>query len=88
MRSKPDRLTVDEARLMPRFRAVFDRIELRQHQATVLSDEISRALGDGNQATPPRKTPAGGDPMALRGIPAIGRGASGAITGTRPGDRI
>jgi hypothetical protein len=27
-----------------------------------------------------------GDPQALRGIPAIGRGVTGAINGTRPTD--
>ena len=29
-----------------------------------------------------------GDPQALRGIPAIGRGVTGAITGTRPEDAL
>jgi hypothetical protein len=31
---------------------------------------------------------AAGDPRRLRGIPAIGRGCSGAIPGTRPGDNL
>jgi hypothetical protein len=38
-------------------------------------------------ALPPRQAPgatAGGDTRALRGIPAIGRGVTGAIAGTRP----
>lgn len=29
-----------------------------------------------------------GDPMSLRGIPAIGRGITGASPGTRPGDGL
>ncbi|HEU5489278.1 MAG TPA: hypothetical protein VFU84_00675 [Gaiellaceae bacterium] len=31
---------------------------------------------------------AAGDPSRLRGIPAVGRGCSGAIPGTRPGENL
>lgn len=44
-----------------------------------------RAIGENTVPDPVRfvsKLP--GDPIALRGIPAIGRGVGGAIEGTRP----
>lgn len=88
MRAETGRLTVDEARLMPRFRAVFDRANTNGHQAHTLRTEIHRATKDGGQARPPQKIPAGGDTMSLRGVPVIGRGVTGAITGTKPGSRL
>jgi hypothetical protein len=87
LRAKTDQITVDEARLLPRFRAVFDRVHMNHSQAEALTAEVTRANSQGIPVRPP-KTPAGGDPMSLRGIPAIGRGVGGAITGTRPGDRL
>jgi hypothetical protein len=73
---------------MPRFRAVLDRVEMNRAQAHTLQTEMRRATSQGLPASAPKKTPAGGDPMSLRGLPAIGRGVGGAITGTRPGDRL
>ena len=69
---------------MPTFTRAQRLAELDQHNAQMLvriaretstSDLPIRAV---RGATP------GGDPIALRGIPAIGRGVTGAIRGTRP----
>jgi hypothetical protein len=65
----------------------------RQRQlATDLDKRQARiALETGQPLPPPssssRKTPAGGDARQLRGIPALARGVSGAINGTRPDAR-
>lgn len=59
-------------------------LEAQQAQTMV---RIARDTGD----VPLRKIAPGslpGDELALRGIPAVGRGVSGAIRGTRPGDGI
>jgi hypothetical protein len=56
---------------------------LDAHNAKLLA-RVARETGN---TLPPRQAPgatAGGDQRALRGIPAIGRGVTGAITGTNP----
>ncbi len=52
------------------------------------SDRIAREVGlpTADVANIASKLP--GDPIALRGIPAIGRGIGGAIHLTRPGDGL
>jgi hypothetical protein len=65
---------------------------LRAARARQLDEHYAKQLADAARETdsvmPERfasKLP--GDERALRGIPAIGRGVTGAIPGTRPGDR-
>lgn len=48
--------------------------------------EFSRETGHPQPDRYQQKLP--GDEKALRGIPAIGRGVTGAIPGTRPGARL
>lgn len=59
-----------------------ERARLEAEQAAL----IRHALGDSDPTTPLRdgSATAGGDPRRLRGIPAIGRNVTGAITGTDP----
>lgn len=79
-------MSVDEARLMPRFRSVFQRVEMGHSHAKIFAAEVNRAVSAGvSPSIPTRKVPAGGDPAALRGIPVIGRGVGGTSPGTRPG---
>jgi hypothetical protein len=56
--------------------------ELRAEQAGILA----RILLETGEALPPREFRGsnGGDHGSLRGLPAIGRGVSGAIRGTDP----
>lgn len=65
-------------RLLPRF---------TQDPADIIRDAV-RATDQAHtipDTTPNRTSPtAGGDPRALRGIPAIARGVSGTSPGTRP----
>ena len=53
-----------------------------------MSDRIAREIGmpAGEITNIASKLP--GDPVSLRGIPAIGRGVGGAIHQTRPGDGL
>jgi len=78
-----NRPSLDEARLLPRLRpdGAFVQQSRRLHaQAQVLADTVedtdTRPLR--HELTKP------GDPLALRGIPAIGRSVSGAIPDTNP----
>lgn len=53
-----------------------------EHQARVIA-RIARETGAIFER--PHVGKLAGDPMALRGIPAVGRGISGVSPGTRPG---
>jgi hypothetical protein len=55
---------------------------LDAHNAKLLA-RVARETGQTLTRQHPGAT-AGGDTRALRGIPAIGRGVTGAITGTNP----
>jgi hypothetical protein len=60
----------------------------RQRLDEHYAKQLAEAARDTDSVLPERfasKLP--GDERALRGIPAIGRGVTGAIPGTRPGDR-
>lgn len=76
-------LSADEARLLPRLRGgAVDRVRLQRVQAAVLLERLDR---DPDAALPLRHSlTKPGDPLALRGIPAIGRSVSGAIGQTQP----
>lgn len=52
----------------------------------VLASKMVRAMRPGMDAVdvPVFRSKLPGDPLALRGIPAIGRGVGGAIPGTNP----
>jgi hypothetical protein len=65
----------------------FPRAYRRQLEATDRRN-VDRAVQDAGpiQHTPGATAP--GDGRKLRGIPAIGRGVSGAIRDTRPGDGL
>ena len=68
---------------MPRFPAYLR----RQHHHTDEAN-IRRATRDNQHLDhPPTYATAGGDNRKLRGIPAIGRGVTGAINGTSPHHR-
>lgn len=62
------------------------RQQLREQQAQTLV-RIARETG-GDDAAVVRPGALPGDELALRGIPAIGRGVQGVIRFTRPGDGI
>jgi hypothetical protein len=77
--------SLDEARLLPRFRDTSPLLERRRMlriQAKVLADAIAanpdKPLPLRRELTKP------GDPRRLRGIPAIGPSVGGAIPGTNP----
>ena len=61
----------------------------RQEQTgdTEKVDRILREVGDEQPASAAGAT-AAGDERRLRGIPAVGRGCSGAIAGSRPGENL
>ena len=64
---------------LPRFHA--------QHQRIDDERKLGRILLETGEAAPPKVTAgstAGGDSERLRGLPAIGRGVSGAIRGSDP----
>lgn len=54
-----------------------------QRQAAMVA-RIARAAEPELSLSRGPKVPAGGDLIRLRGIPAIGRGVSGAMAGSRP----
>lgn len=62
---------------------------LRRQQEHVemleLSDRVAREIGIPTPEVVNIASKLPGDPIALRGIPAIGRGITGAIHKTRPG---
>lgn len=76
---RPPTLSVDEARILPRYRPPEELVARAQ-----LTRAQGRALA--SVATPGvARTPAGGDPRDLRGIPVQGvRGTSGTVRGTAP----
>ena len=51
-------------------------------------DRILVEVGETQQPASAAGATAAGDWQRLRGLPAIGRGCSGAIRGTRPGDGL
>jgi len=63
---------------------------LPRYQPEPDPNKINRIILETGEPTPTRilNATAGGDERRLRGIPAIGRGVAGAITGTRPEDSI
>jgi hypothetical protein len=78
----------DDARLLPHLRdraRLSPRLELERTQRRILREERARAHTEGRDTTmPTRIGAAGGDPVQLRGIPAIGRTVGGAIRQTQP----
>jgi hypothetical protein len=66
----------DEARLLPRLR----RHELEAEQARILARVLAE-VEDELRADP---RAAAGDPARLRGLPAVGRGIAGAVSGSDP----
>jgi hypothetical protein len=73
---KPAELTVDEARVLPRFRLI-------EAQASVFRTEYNRARAAGITPTAPSRH-AVPNPGDLRGIPCIAPGVSGVSPGTEP----
>jgi len=53
-----------------------------------MTDRIARDTGTPTNEVITFASKLPGDPIALRGIPAIGRGVGGAIHKTRPGDDL
>lgn len=76
-------LSQDEARILPRFRPpdeLVARARLERAQGRALASVATPGVAP---------VSAGGDPVALRGIPAVGvRGVGGAIRGTSPHQAI
>ena len=59
---------------------------LREQQAREDARKVDRIVGEAEAVDAvPTGVTAGGDERRLRGVPAIGRGVSGAIPGTVPG---
>jgi hypothetical protein len=68
-------------RAVPTFSLAQKHAELHAQQARLLAKLAREAAPD----VPMRSgATAGGDPSRLRGLPAIGRGSSGAVRGTDP----
>ena len=61
--------------------------ELDHHNAKMLL-QFSREADPTITMTPVRGATPAGDEQRLRGIPAIGRGVTGAIADSRPGERL
>jgi hypothetical protein len=71
---------LDNARLLPRFRA---RAAMLAEQRALLRNAVSEAVDEGRSIETPQT--AAGDPRDLRGLPAVGvRGVGGVIRGTQP----
>lgn len=66
---------------MSRLLARMQREELLDWQAKIVAEALRETGAD---APTRHKATAGGDPLTLRGLPAIGPGVSGAIRGTDP----
>ena len=63
------------------------RLLARMHREEMLdwqAKAVAKALREAGVDAPRHKVTAGGDPLSLRGLPAIGPGVSGAIRGTDP----
>lgn len=67
---------------LPRFLETF---ETRREHARKLEHAVRSAGGDMHEMRNVRATHTAVDAIALRGIPAIGRGVAGVIAGTSPG---
>jgi len=66
--------------LLPRFRI---------EEATGRRQLVERVvLESRSHSSTPLPSAAGGDTLRLRGIPAVGRGVSGHIAGTQPGQAL
>jgi hypothetical protein len=65
------------AELLPRFTAAMEGIRDAERLGRILEE-----VGDAPVAV--GKATAGGDPRRLRGVPAVGRGVSGAVSGSQP----
>ena len=80
--SDAKKLPLDEARLLARWRRTQDDFGA--------AAAIASAAQDAAPTTKAKRyyAPAGGDFERLRGIPAIGRGVSGASPGTKPGSSL
>lgn len=77
---------LDSARLRPHLRGQGDALEeyrRRRDQARVLDDAV-QAEPEGKPLPLKQAITKPGDPMKLRGIPAIGRGVGGVVPGTSP----
>lgn len=73
---------LDEARLLARYRTT-------QHDTAAAAAAHNAVFDEGPPLQPAKiYAPAGGDFARLRGIPAIGRGVSGATPGSKPGQQL
>lgn len=61
---------------------------LRQQHAATDQANVDKAVRDAGPINHHPGATAAGDSRKLRGIPAIGRGVTGAIRDTRPGDNL
>jgi hypothetical protein len=76
--SSQERVPIDDARILPRFRA-------RQSEPLPLRSEGAPPASFSSSSSAISKLP--GDPWALRGFPVVSRdGLGGAIAGTQPED--
>lgn len=64
------------------------RRQQEHRELLAMSDRIAREVGLPTAEVAGIASKLPGDPIALRGIPAIGRGITGAIHTTRPGDGL
>lgn len=71
---------------MPTFPLQLRNAQLDQHNAQILARITLETTGTPDHDQP-KVLSRLGDEQQLRGIPAIGRGVTGAINGTRPGMR-
>lgn len=82
VRLETNRVSLDEARLMPRFRAqgtFLQQRRMEKNQAVVLAAALEQP-----DAKMPKRKHFVPSPEDLRGIPAMGKGVSGTIRGTAP----
>jgi hypothetical protein len=83
------KLTLDDARRLPRYRQLVERAQLHAEQARVFREAVEAAIAEGRDIAIPKRTVPYGTPAELRGVPFVGvRGASGAIRGTQPGSNL
>jgi hypothetical protein len=86
---RPERISVDEARLRPHLRGDrFAAWERRNREAVELDRKAFELVRDTDVQVPSRAVlsaaTAAGDPAKLRGLPAIGRNVTGATSSTDP----
>lgn len=80
LRSETNRLSVDDARILPRLRAqgpFLERRVMERNQAQALAAAL-----ENENARMPRLVKA--EPGDLRGIPCLAKGVGGAVKGTSP----